>query len=137
VVFNPNMGFNTEYLEDNMLYTTHGGNMIHEFNMFNINDCVFYSNSYTMDILSNVYFYRQKVINVKSGYDKLNFHPLGPGVLLAEYCREYGIVFQSLKGTRGRFQETLLKLGCPVNIDLLNPKEFHKMEKYFRRWYIK
>ena len=37
--------FNEYHLQDNVLYTTHGGNMPHEFNMFNINDCCFYSNS--------------------------------------------------------------------------------------------
>ena len=45
-----------------MLWTTHGGEMGHEFGMFNIDDCVFYSNSYTMDGLVNMYFYRQKLI---------------------------------------------------------------------------
>ena len=40
---------------------THGGEMGREFGMFNIDDCVFYSNSYTMDNLTNMYQYSSKV----------------------------------------------------------------------------
>ena len=141
IAFDPKRYFTHEYLEDNTLYPTHGGNMPHEFNMFNINDCCFYSNSYTMDILVNLYFHRQKVINGNSGYNMeegdLNFHPLGPGVLMYEYCRDYGITALPTFGKHGHWQETICKLGCPEGLDLLNTKEFHKMEKYFREWYKK
>jgi hypothetical protein len=36
-----------------------------------------------------------------------------------------------------RYQETLIKLGCPENLDLLKVGDFRKMEKYFREWYTK
>lgn len=141
IVFDPKYHFSYEILEDNILYTTHGGNMPHEFNMFNVNDCCFYSNSYTMDMLVNLYFYRQKVINGKSGHDinngDLNFNTMGPGVLMHEYFRDYGITPVSTLGHQGSFQETLVKLGCPQNLDLLDTREFKKMEKYFREWYTK
>ena len=148
VAFNPTtrdgiqrIGFNYELLEDNIVYTTHGGIMESEFHMFNPNDCVFYSNSYTMDMLVNLYFYRQKVINGKSGHDirngGLNFHTLGPGVLMNEYGRDYGINFIPTHSNAMRYQETLIKLGCPENLDLLKVGDFRKMEKYFREWYTK
>jgi hypothetical protein len=140
IAFDPKRHFTYDHLQDNVLYTTHGGNMPHEFNMFNINDCCFYSNSYTMDILVNLYFYRQKVINGNSGYNveegDLNFQALGPGTLIHEYCRDYGITALPTM-TRGHWQETIVKLGCPENLDLKDPKQFHKMEKYFREWYTK
>jgi len=141
IVFNPNRHFSHECLDDNLLYTTHGGNMEHEHGMYNFNDCCFYGNSYTMDLLISIYFYRQKVINGASGHNlkngDLNFFTLGPGTLIAEYCREYGINFTSTFGMRGSWQETLLKLGCPQDFDLLDHKKFHSVEKYFRDWYTK
>ena len=111
--------------------------MEQEFYMFNPNDCVFYSNSYTMDMLVNIYFYRQKVINGNSGYDKLNFDPIGPGVLMQEFGREYGITFIPTHAHGMHYQEILIKLGCPEGLNLLNVKDFKKMEKYFRKWYTK
>lgn len=138
IAFDPKQRFTYDILNDNILYTTHGGNMETEFGMFNINDCCFYSNSYTMDILINLYFYRQKVINEKSGHDsdELNFHPLGPGILMHEYCRDYGITPVSTLSYSG-FQETLIKLGCPENLNLMDSRDFAVMEKYFREWYAK
>jgi|TARA_B100001079_G_scaffold33090_1_gene24984 hypothetical protein len=141
IVFDPKRHFSYEYLEDNHLHTTHGGNMEHEFGMFNINDICFYGNSYTMDMLVNLYFHRQKVINGNSGYNieegDLNFHPLGPGTLIQEYCRDYGITALPTFGKHGHWQETIVKLGCPENLDLLDVEEFIPMEEYFRKWYSK
>jgi len=136
VVFDPRYHFSWEHLENNLLYTTHGGIMEHEFGMFNVNDCVFYSNSYTMDLVIQMYFYRQKMIN-ENCKDTIYAHPLGPGVLMNEYFRDYGITAQSIQTNRHTFIETLLKLGCPENLNLLNRKDFRKMEKYFRDWYTK
>ena len=141
IAFDPRYHSTYELLEDNILYTTHGGNLESEFGMFNINDICFYGNSYTMDMLVNLYFHRQKVINRNSGYNieegDLNFHTLGPGTLIHEYCRDYGITALPTFGKHGHWQETIVKMGCPEDLDLLNPKEFHKMEKYFREWYTK
>ena len=103
-----------------------------EFNMYNFNDCVFLGNSYTMDLLVNLYFYRKDKIRE----DKVqirNFHPLGPGTLMHDFYREYGITpFFNLP-----FKETLIKLGCPQDLDLVNPDEFPEMNTYFREWYTK
>ena len=144
VVFNPKR---TAWLEtplwDNHLYSTHGGEMGHEFGMFNIDDCVFYSNSYTMDIMSNMYQYRQK--NLDCRYNKeglpdketLCTQQLGPGVLMHEYCRDYGITPIITSSHRSHFQPTLLKLGCPTDLDLFKVRQFNKMEKYFREFYTK
>ena len=41
--------------------------------------------------------------------------------MISEYCREYGINFFSTFGMNG-LQETLLKLGCPQDKDLLDRK---------------
>ena len=138
VVFDPIYHFSWEHLENNLLYTTHGGIMEHEFGMFNVNDCVFYSNSYTMDLMIPMYFYRQKMLDERNMLDnKLYTGPLGPGVLMNEYFRDYGITAQSIQPNRSNFRETLLKLGCPNDLDLFEHNDFHKMEKYFREWYIK
>ena len=138
VVFDPIYHFSWEHLENNILYTTHGGNMEHEFGMYNVNDCVFYSNSYTMDLVSQMYSYRQKMLDERNMFeDKLFTGSIGPGVLMQEYFREYGITSQSIQACRYNFVETLVKLGCPEDLDLFNHNEFHKMEKYFRDWYLK
>jgi len=138
VVFDPIYHFSWEHLENNILYTTHGGNMEHEFGMYNVNDCVFYSNSYTMDLVSQMYSYRQKMLDERNMFeDKLFTGPIGPGVLMQEYFREYGITSQSIQACRYNFVETLVKLGCPKDLNLFDHNEFHKMEKYFRDWYLK
>ncbi len=146
VIFNPHQGphwptihekkdsAKSEYFKetysDNKLFTTHGGSMPHEFGMFNINDCVFLSNSYTMDLMMNIYFYRQQKINEKIPNYR-NYHIMGPGVLMSEYCSVYGIT--PMVGVD--FLETLIKDGCPTDLDLLTPTGYNIMDEYFRRWY--
>jgi len=119
-----------EIYSNNKLFTTHGGQMPHEFDMFNINDCVFLSNSYTMDLMINMYFYRQQKINKKIPNYK-NYDIMGPGVLIGEYCRDYGITTE----VGVDYLETLIKDGCPTDLDLLTPKGYRAMDKYFREWY--
>ena len=138
VVFDPKYHFSPEHLENNLLYSTHGGIMEHEFGMYNVNDCVFYSNSYTMDLVSQMYSYRQKVLDGRNIIkDKLFTGSMGPGVLMQEFFREYGITPQSIQPNQFTFIETLLKLGCPDDLNLMEHNDFHKMEKYFRDWYKK
>lgn len=134
VVFNPTQhAYIPGHILDNQLYTTHGGEMEMEFYNINFNDCVFYGKSYTMDLLINLYTYRQQVIrSEKEIAGGRNFHPLGPGVLMHDYFHEYGI--STIYGTR--WLETLLKEGCP-KVDLFNNEEFEQVEQYFREWYSK
>jgi len=145
IIFNPKQVAYFEDVFDNQLYTTHGGEMDHEFGMFNLDDCVFYGNSYTLDMLVNMYLFRQKNLDcrfepVVKGVltkEKLCIQQLGPGVLMHEFCREYGITPHLTVRNRSYFQPTLLKLGCPEDLDLFKPKQFAKMEKYFREFYTK
>ena len=145
IIFNPKKTAYFEDVFDNQLYTTHGGEMDHEFGMFNLDDCVFYGNSYTLDMLVNMYFYRQKnldcryeaVVKGVPTKEKLCVQQLGPGVLMHEHCRDYGITPHLTIRNRSYFQPTLLKLGCPEDLDLFKPKQFAKMEKYFREFYTK
>ena len=132
VIFSPRKHFEIPPLFNNCLYSTHGGPMDMEFNKYNFNDCVFLGNSYTMDLLTNLYFYRQAGINENTKGNK-NIHPLGPGTLMMEYFSEYGITpFFDLY-----FQETLLKEGCPEGLDLFEQKDYEIMNKYFLEWYNK
>lgn len=132
VVFNPKRTFHIPRLDDGVIFTTHGGIMEMEFNMYNISDIVFLGNSYTMDLLINLYAYRQYMLH-KADKNIYNVHPLGPGTLMHEYMRDYGITPIFGMG----FFETLLKEGCPENLDLFNEEDFAKMEKYFQEWYTK
>ena len=125
-----NFNYFKETYSNNKLFTTHGSSMPHEFGMFNINDCVFLSNSYTMDLMMNIYFYRQQKINKKIPNYK-NYQIMGPGVLMNEFCHDYGIT--PIVGVD--FMETLIKDGCPTDLDLLTPKGHRAMNKYFREWY--
>ena len=132
VVFDPGKHFEIPHLFDNCIHSTHGGTMPMEFNKFNFNDCVFLGNSYTMDLLTNLYFYRQAGINENTKGNK-NIHPIGPGTLMMDYFSEYGITpFFDLY-----FQETLLKKGCPEGLNLFDRADFMKMNQYFRDWYTK
>jgi len=129
VVFNPKRTFHIPRLDDGVIFTTHGGIMEMEFNMYNIRDIVFLGNSYTMDLLINLYAYRQYMLH-KADKNIYNVHPLGPGTLMHEYMRDYGITPIFGMG----FFETLLKEGCPENLDLFCEEDFAKMEKYFQEW---
>ena len=138
VVFDPIYHFSWELLENNILYATQGGIMETEFHMFNTNDMVFYGNSYTMDLVMQMYFYRQQMLDQRDIIkDKLFTGSIGPGVLMQEYFRDYGITTQSIQPNRSTFIETLVKLGCPQDLNLMDHNDFHKMEKYFRDWYKK
>ena len=138
VVFDPRYHFSWELLEHNVLFATQGGIMEHEFHMYNINDMIFYGTSYTMDLVSQMYFYRQKMLDERNMFeDKLWTGPIGPGVLMQEYFRDYGITAQTIQPNRQTFIETLVKLGCPQDLNLFEHNDFHKMEKYFRDWYLK
>ena len=138
VVFDPIYHFSWELLENNILYATQGGIMETEFHMFNTNDMVFYGNSYTMDLVMQMYFYRQQMLDQRDIIkDKLFTGSIGPGVLMQEYFRDYVITTQSIQPKRSTFIETWVELGCPQDLNLMDHNDFHKMEKYFRDWYKK
>lgn len=130
ICFDPSYFLHFPKLVDGVLHTTHGGLMINEYNMMNFNDCVFLGNNNTMDLLVNLLHYRIERLKRKED----NIHPMGPGVLMNEYFRDYGIYPIH---TELPFQETLLKEGCPEDLDLFDKHDFKEIEKYFRNWYIK
>lgn len=141
LVFDPDYHFSNLYLIDGFLYTTHMGELQFECNMINVNDTCFYANSYTIDILINLYNYRQKTIhefskfkNNKHGY--LNYQHLGPGVQMGEYCRDYGLTPHSIQFTHASWMDTILRMGAP-KADLSDSKDFKKIRKYFNEWYSK
>lgn len=129
VVFHPDMFLHPQPYDDGTVYTTHGGLMPPEFNMMNFNDCVFAANSRTMDKLINLFHYRMHKINVEED----NVHPMGPGTLMNEYFRDFGLYPKA--GSLG-LRETLLKEGFP-KVDMFKAEEFAKVEQYFREWYTK
>ena len=57
---------------------------------------------------------------------------MGPGILIHEFCRDFGIT--PVMGVE--FLETLIKDGCPTDLDLINREDWVIMEKYFRDWYL-
>lgn len=138
LAFDPRYHFRIPVLFNNCLYTTHGGPMEMECGMFNFNDCVFLGNSYSMDLLINIYHYRQFLIRTFELKDSLTDnrnrpgHPYGPGTLMHEYFRDYGITPMFNMG----WQETIIKAGHPEGLNLFKPEEFDIMEKYFRDWYL-
>lgn len=133
VVFNPKRTFYVPLLHNNCIYTTHGGPMAEEFNMYNLSDIVFLGTSYTMDMISNLYFYRQNGIQDYNIENKLNIHAMGPGTLMHEYFRDFGItpIFKD------SFLQIILKEGCPTNLNLFDPGDFEVMFKYWQEWYTK
>ena len=134
IVFSPTYHAHIlDNLFDGQLVTTHGGVMESEFHHINFNDCVFYGNSYTMDLLTNLYFYRQRIIHPNVEWRRYrNPGPLGPGVLMHDFFREYGITPYFATG----WIETILKEDVP-RVDLFDPVEFDKVERYFRNWYTR
>ena len=58
---------------------------------------------------------------------------MGPGTLMHEYFREYGIT----PYFRTAPECILLKEGCPQNLDLLEAEQFDQMRTYWRNWYTK
>lgn len=139
IIFDPHYHFRVPVLFDNTVYSTHGGPMELEYGSFNFNDCVFLGNSQSMDLLINLYHYRQFMIREFDNNigihtkRKTGVYRLGPGVLMHEYFREYGITPYFGMG----WQETIIKLGHPQGLNLFVKEEFDQMEKYFRDWYLK
>lgn len=131
VTFSPKYSFFLPKLNDGVLWSTHGGIMPMEFNMYNVNDCVFLANSPTMDLLMNLFFYRLEGV-IESNKHNINIHPIGPGTLMHEFFRDYGITPLFLD-----FHETLIKEGHPRGIDLFNKEEYEKFHQYFLDWYTK
>lgn len=130
LVFNPKVTLRWPPLKNNQIHTTHGGPMPMEFNMQNFNDIVFLGNSYTMDLTMNIFNYRKYFIHPDSNNIK-NIHPLGPGTLLNEYFKDFGLTpFYDLP-----FFETIVKMGHPEDVDLFDKEDFNRMEHYFRQWY--
>lgn len=133
LVFDPRYSFTYEQIQDNVIYSSHGGLLENEFYGYNFNDCVFYSNSYTMDLLIDLYFYRiQKINLLDQNYDK-RFDYIGPGILMRHFYSDFGLVGIS----SFEWVETIVRKGCPENLDLNQVDEFRKMEKYFREWYTR
>ena len=132
LVFHPMYKCRFPHPPNNILYTTHGGPMPHEFNMINFSDCCFLGNSYTMDMLCNVLAYRKYLIHEESGPDT-NPHPLGPGVLMNDFMMEYGINAD----LKLKFEETIVRLGHPKVLNLSEECEFEKIEKDYRDWYTR
>lgn len=132
LVFNPVYKCRLPFSCNNMLWTTHGGPMPQEFNMINFSDCCFLGNSYTMDLLCNMYAYRKYLIHEESG-DDVNPHPLGPGVLMNDFMMEFGIT----PDLDLPFEETIVRLGHPKVMNLYEPEEFNKIEQDYRDWYTR
>ena len=132
ILFHPSKTFKIPDLENNVIHTSHGGIMKGEYHMYNVNDILFLSNSFTMDLLTNLYFYRQEGIEDYNIENLKNFHVMGPGTLMHEYFRDFGIT--PYFGTAPSC--ILLKEGCPQDLDLFVPEEFELMTKYWQDWYI-
>lgn len=133
ILFHPSKTFKVPHLENNVIHSSHGGIMALEYHMYNVNDILFLSNSFSMDLLSNLYFYRQEGIEDFNIYNKKNIHVMGPGTLMHEYFRDFGIT--PYFGTAPPC--ILLKEGCPQDLDLFVPDEFDIMTKYWQDWYTK
>jgi hypothetical protein len=133
VLFHPDKTLFIPRLYNNCIYTNSGQPMPGEYNMFNLNDIIFLGNSYTMDLLTNIYFYRQNGIEDYNIHNVKNIHPMGPGTLMHEYFRDYGItpIFEN------SFSQILLKEGCPQDLDMFKTEEFEIMSKYWQEWYTK
>lgn len=133
VLFSPTDSFKVPFLENNVIHTSHGGIMNLEYHMYNFSDILFLGNSYSMDLLNNLYFYRQEGIEDKNIAYKKNIHVMGPGTLMHEYFRDYGLTprFGTAPHT------ILLKEGCPEGLDLFVEEEFEQMREYWQSWYVK
>ena len=113
-----------------------------ECGLLNINDCCFYANSYTMDMMIDLYTLRQKSINPASNYQSedegyLNYQNLGPGMIIGGYGFEYGITPQNISATQYSWQETILREGLPEELNPMEPKDFVKIRKYHGDWYTR
>ena len=133
LVFDPQSSFKVPHLENNVIHTSHGGIMELEYHMYNVNDILFLGNSVTMDFLTNLYFYRQEGIHDHNIQNIKNIHVMGPGTLMHEYFRDYGITpfFGSSP------HSVLLKEGCPEGLNMFDEHEFDIMRKYWQAWYTK
>lgn len=141
IVFDPRTSFSEEHMTDGILYTTHAGEQPGELSMINVNDCCFYTNSYTSDMLVDLYQYREKGIHPNGNLDNpdgyLNIQPLGPGTTMGQFFMDYGITVQNVQPHNHSFIETILRMGFDSNLNLMRPKDFMKLRKLHFEWYEK
>jgi hypothetical protein len=141
IVFNPRSHFTEDYMCDGFLYTTHAGEQLGECGLININDCCFYANSYTMDMIVDLYQYRERGVHINGNLDNpegyLNIQSLGPGTTMGGFFMDYGITPNTIQPHRYAFIEVILRMGFDPSLDLLKLKDFRKVSKLHFEWYTK
>jgi hypothetical protein len=84
-VFRPNTIFNCNtFIENKKIYYPHLGRIPYEYNKLNASDCIFYGDSWGMDIICDFYRYLKEVIDKKYVVDDPDI--IGPGTTMYEYA---------------------------------------------------
>ena len=135
LIFNPTQQFSYNKLAPLRCYAGHMGKFPGEFNSNNFDDIIFYGDSPTMDLVSDIYFTNEKLMEspaVNPGYpcDINIIWWLGPGCQLYEHLVRLGIypcINNFIDYTI--FRTTMI--GKNLNIDT----DYHKLKQLFFDWY--
>lgn len=110
------------------LYFPHLGRFPLEYHRFNASDCIYYGDSWAMDIASDLF--RHVLSNTRKLHREDDFDCFGPGTLMTEFCNRYSIdLVRSSELTEILYRKEVMGL------DPLDPAQFHKIEKMHASFY--
>ncbi len=112
------------------LYFPHLGRFPLEYNRFNASDCLYYGDSWGMDIASDLYRHlRNKLAMLQNADD---YDCFGPGTLMAEYCNNHNIdLIHAVNFPEIIYRREVIGLD-PTNLD-----EFNKIFDMHSSFYTK
>lgn len=125
VIYDPNKKFTPKVTcDDNLvLFINHSGRAPAEYNRINISDVFFFGNSYTMDVVTDIYRF---VYAKHSNFRADNIENLGPGVLISEYCNNTNVIFKNYSHQEVIYRKEMIPTD-PIT-------DFEEIQKN-HRWY--
>jgi hypothetical protein len=125
-VFLPSTPIFPETVEQRSLFFPHLGRIPFEYNKLNPSDCIFFGDSWGMDIAADFYRYLRKLAYTPFRIDDPNI--TGPGTTMFEYATSYNI---HLRATHTNVQEIFYRKEA-LGLDSINDiNEIHKIHASF------
>lgn len=119
-----------EIIPQRTLYFPHCGRFPLEYTRFNATDCLYYGDSWGMDMASDLYRYLRNRLDMLRKYD--DYDCFGPGTLMTEYCNNHNIeIKQATNWPEIIYRREVMGLD-PTNLD-----EFNKIFDMHSSFYTK
>lgn len=129
-VFNPDTRAKPDWPFKRNLYAPHYGRMPLEYNRFNFSDVVYYGDSWSMDIASDLYRYVMQEYAELLRDDGANC--FGPGTLMTTYAQNLGIELQRDEN----LEETIYRKEV-LGLDPTDRMQYNSIRDMHRSFYTK